>query len=211
VALNLPVAGDGFMAGMTRLAAGRHLALTLGNLTDEPMCVAPATVFVCENPAVVRKAERELGAACPPLVCADGQFTTACLRLLEALAAAGCRIQVHADFDWGGLKIVSRAMQTVGATPWRYDAEAYRQALATGRTTSLSSRSPRRFHEALRSLAAAIREGDRAVHEEAVLDPLLDDLREKAYRAECVNEQVPPPGVTIAHPARFRKPSGTSR
>lgn len=179
VALNLPVAGDGLVAGMTRLAAGRHLALTLGNLTDEPLAFTPATVFVCENPSVVRKAERTLGAACPPLVCADGQFTTACLRLLEALRDHGCQLHVHGDFDWGGLNIVSRAMQTVGAQPWRYDVDSYQQAIASRPTAGLASRRPRNLHPSLRPLAAAIAAAGDGVQEEAVLDLLMGDLQSR--------------------------------
>ncbi|MBI5103497.1 MAG: TIGR02679 family protein [Solirubrobacterales bacterium] len=182
VALNLPVAGGGLVAGMTRLAAGRHLALTLGNLTDEPLAFTPATVFVCENPSVVRKAERGLGAACPPLVCADGQFTTACLRLLEALRDHGCDIRVHGDFDWGGLNIVSRAMQTVGAEPWRYDVDSYRDAITARPTAGLASRRPRNLHGRLLPLAAAIAAAGHGVHEEAVLDLLIEDLREASRR-----------------------------
>jgi uncharacterized protein (TIGR02679 family) len=134
-------------------------------------------VFMCENPTVLSEAERRLGAACPPLVCADGQFTTACLQLLEALVSGGCEIRVHGDFDGGGLHIVSRAMQTIGAEPWRYDVAAYRQAVATVPTTQLSSRAPRELDPQLRELAAAIGADGCAVHEEALLDVLLDDLR----------------------------------
>jgi uncharacterized protein (TIGR02679 family) len=177
VALNLPVRGDGLVAGMTRLAAGRHVSLTLGNLACEPLPMLGCEVFMCENPTVLGEAERRLGAACPPLVCADGQFTTACLRLLEALVSGGCQIFVHGDFDWGGLHIVSRAMQTIGAEPWRYDVAAYRQAVATVPTTRLSSRAPRELDPQLQELAAAIGGDGRAVHEEALLDVLLDDLR----------------------------------
>lgn len=183
VALNLPVRGDGLVAGMTRLAAGRHLSLTLGNLTCEPLPMLGCEVFMCENPTVLSEAERRLGAACPPLVCADGQFTTACLRLLQALASSGCEIRAHGDFDWGGLHIVSRAMQTLGVKPWRYDAAAYREAVAAVPTTRLSSRAPREPDPQLRELAAAIHAHGRAVHEEALLDVLIDDLRAVARNA----------------------------
>ena len=174
--LNLPVSGDGLVAGMTRLAAGRHLSLTLGNLVCEPLTLLASDVFVCENPTVLTETERRLGADAPPLVCADGQFNTACLRLLEALAAAGCRLRVHADFDWGGLSIASRAIQTAGAQPWRYGPEEYREALARVSSAELSTRPAPRLDARLAPLARALRAGGRAIHEEALIEPLLDDL-----------------------------------
>ena len=178
--LNLPVSGDGLVAGMTRLADGRHLSLTLGNLDCEPLSLRAADVFICENPTVLAEAERRLGARAPALVCADGQFNTACLRLLEALAAAGCRLHVHADFDWGGLSIVSRAIQTAGAQPWRYGPEDYREALARVPTAELSPRRAPQLDARLAPLAAALRAGGRAIHEEALINPLLRDLAEAA-------------------------------
>jgi uncharacterized protein (TIGR02679 family) len=175
-ALNLPVAGDGLVAGMTRLATGRHLSLTLGNLTCEPLSLRAADVFICENPTVLAEAERRLGTGAPPLVCADGQFNTACLRLLEALAGAGCRLRVHADFDWGGLSIASRAIQTAGAQPWRYGPGDYREALARVPTAELSTRPAPQLDARLAPLAHALRAGGRAIHEEALIELLLDDL-----------------------------------
>jgi uncharacterized protein (TIGR02679 family) len=178
--LNLPVAGDGLIAGMTRLAAGRHLSLTLGNLECEPLSLRATDVFICENPTVLAETERRLGAGAPALVCADGQFNTACLRLLEALAAAGCRLHVHADFDWGGLSIVSRAIQTTRAQTWRYGPEDYLEALALVETAALSTRPAPRLDARLTPLAQAMRAGGRAVHEESLIEPLLRDLAEPA-------------------------------
>jgi len=189
-ALNLPVTGDGLVAGMTRVAAGRHLSFTLGNLESEPLALRAADVFICENPTVLAEAERVLGAAAPPLVCADGQFNTACLRLLEALRAAGCALHVHADFDWGGLNIVSRAIQTAGAQTWRYDLESYRYALQRVPATSPSSRPAHQLDRRLAPLAAELRAGGRAIHEEALIELLLDDLRRVAS-----TRGTDPPGV----------------
>jgi uncharacterized protein (TIGR02679 family) len=190
--LNLPVAGDGLVAGMTRLAAGRHLSLTLGNLTCEPLSLRAADVFICENPTVLAEAERRLGPRAPALVCADGQFNTACLRLLEALAAAGCWLHVHADFDWGGLSIVSRAIQTAGAQPWRYGPEDYREALARVPTAELSTRLAPQLDARLTPLAQALRAGGRAIHEEALIEPLLRDL---AAPARGVTPSAPAPSL----------------
>ncbi|MCA1683428.1 MAG: TIGR02679 family protein [Actinobacteria bacterium] len=191
-ALNLPVAGDRLIAGMTRLAAGRHLSLTLGNLISEPLSLRAADVFICENPTVLAEAERRLGAAAPALVCADGQFNTACLRLLEALAAAGCRLHVHADFDWGGLSIVSRAIQTAGARPWRYGPEDYHEALAQVPTAELSRRPAPQVDARLAPLAAVLGARGRAIHEEALIEPLLRDLAEPG---RAVGPSAPAPSL----------------
>jgi uncharacterized protein (TIGR02679 family) len=193
-ALNLPATGDGLVAGMTSLAAGRHLSFTLGNLVSEPLALRTADVFICENPTVLAEAERSLGAAAPPLVCTDGQFNTACLRLLEALGAAGCALHVHADFDWGGLNIVSRAIQTAGARPWRYDLESYREALQRVPATSPSSRPAHQLDGRLAPLAAELRAGGRAIHEEALIELLLDDLR----RAASTRDTDPPVGPKVS-------------
>jgi uncharacterized protein (TIGR02679 family) len=192
--LNLPVAGDGLVAGMTRLAAGRHLSLTLGNLACEPLSLRATDVFICENPTVLAEAERRLSARAPALVCADGQFNTACLRLLEALAAAGCRLRVHADFDWGGLSIASRAIQTAGAQPWRYGPEDYREALAWVPTAELSPRPAPQLDARLAPLARALRAGGRAIHEEALIEPLLRDL---AATAPTVAPSAPAPALAV--------------
>jgi uncharacterized protein (TIGR02679 family) len=175
--LNLPTTGGGMIDAMTRVAAGRHLSLTLGNLTAEPLGFLATDVYVCENPSLLAEAERSLGKSCRPLVCADGQFNTACLRLLQALSAAGCRLFLRGDFDWGGLHIVSRAMQAVGGETWRYDVHHYQEAVQELRTTKLSSRRPRRISAPLQTLAEAIADHGRGVHEEALLRGLLSDLR----------------------------------
>jgi Protein of unknown function C-terminus (DUF2399) len=122
-------------------------------------------------------------------LCADGQFSTACLRMLEALAATGCTLYVHADFDSGGLQIASRALQTAGAQPWRYYVQDYREALSRAPTTGLSSRRPRQLDERLVPLAQALADSGRAVHEEAVIELLLEDLDASGALASVANMQ----------------------
>ena len=85
---------------------------------------------------------------------------------------------MHADFDWGGLSIVSRAIQTAGAQPWRYSPEDYRDAVTSVPTTELPQHPPPRLDARLAPLAQALRSGGRAVHEEAVIESLLNDLAE---------------------------------
>ena len=175
-ALNLPVTGGGLVARLSTAAAGHHLSLTLGNLAARELRFLPHDVCVCENPTILAEAERRFGSRAPTLVCTDGQFNTAALRLLEALAGAGCHIRVHADFDWGGLHIASRVIQTAGAVPWRYDALSYEAALRDVASTTLASRRPRDIEPILMPLADAVGTAGRAVHEEALVAELMTDL-----------------------------------
>jgi uncharacterized protein (TIGR02679 family) len=170
------VTGDGLVARLSTAAAGHHLSLTLGNLAAGELRFLRHDVFVCENPTILAEAERRFGSHAPTLVCTDGQFNTAALRLLEALSAAGCHIGVHADFDWGGLHIASRVMQTAGAVPWRYDALSYETALRDVASTTLASRRLRDIEPILMPLAAAVETAGRAVHEEALVAELMTDL-----------------------------------
>ena len=82
-------------------------------------------VFVCENPSVVSAAARELGPQCRPLVCTNGQPTSATHLLLSQLRRAGADLRCHADFDWAGLRIVEQLVREHGAVPWRMTAADY--------------------------------------------------------------------------------------
>ena len=71
--LNLPAAGEGLGEWLTGAARyGTPFQVTLHQLTAHPVKVSCPRIFVCENPAVLRRACAELGAACPPLVCTEG-------------------------------------------------------------------------------------------------------------------------------------------
>ncbi|MBV8218658.1 MAG: DUF2399 domain-containing protein, partial [Solirubrobacterales bacterium] len=72
-ALNLPLIGDGPAAVIARAVRGTHVVLTYGQLSAaELRWPSGVPCFSCENPSVVIAAERELGEACPPLVCTAG-------------------------------------------------------------------------------------------------------------------------------------------
>jgi uncharacterized protein (TIGR02679 family) len=130
---------------------------------------------VCENPAVLRAAEAELGPACPPLICTEGIPSAACHRLAAGLHEAGCTLRWRADFDWTGLRITADAVRRHAARPWRMTAQAYAQALAEGDSVPLKgSPAPSPWEPAL---ADALHTGGRAVMEERLLPGLLADLR----------------------------------
>lgn len=80
------------------------------------------------NPGVVAAAADALGTGCPPIVCAGGIPNGAVLLLLRALAEAGSTIAVHADFDWGGIRIANALVGGLGAGPWRMGTSDYERA-----------------------------------------------------------------------------------
>ena len=72
--LNLPAEGEGLGEWLTGAARyGTPFQVTLHQLVTHPIRVSCPRIFVCENPAVLRRACAELGAACPPLVCTEGR------------------------------------------------------------------------------------------------------------------------------------------
>jgi uncharacterized protein (TIGR02679 family) len=176
--LNLPASPD--------TATGRSLAslnaraepawLTLRQLLDDAPAwsVAGACIHVCENIAVVAEAADRLGAAAAPLVATDGQPSGATVVLLRALRAAGAQLAYHGDFDWGGVHIGNRVIGDLGARPWRFDAAAYRAALAKHAGRDLEGRPAEARWDS--DLAPAMRYHARALDEERLIATLVADL-----------------------------------
>lgn len=177
LAWNLPAVGDGLVDRTLRAhtAAGEPVRLTLRALLRHPpdlAGLAGCTIFVCENPTVVAAAADTLGAAGAPLVCTDGQPSAAVQTLLRQAAGAGAVLAHHGDFDRGGLRIATTVVERFGARPWRMDVASYRAAPAG---PALQARvDPVAWSPGLADTMNARRV---AVHEEQVLDHLLDDLR----------------------------------
>jgi Protein of unknown function C-terminus (DUF2399)/Protein of unknown function N-terminus (DUF3323) len=176
--LNLPAEGDGlgeWLAGAAR--HGTPFQITLHQLAAHPIQVACLRIFVCENPAVLRRACAELGAACPPLVCTEGRPSTAFHRLIAVAIDAGAELWYHGDFDWPGVAIAADLVARYRARPWRMDARDYEAAVkANGVGVDLSGEpGPTPWDPALRE---AMSLGGHAVYEETVADQLLADLRD---------------------------------
>src|SRR5580692_8334709 len=71
--LNLPAAGDGLGEWLTSATAhGTPFYVTLHQLVTLPVTVSAASVYVCENPAVLRRAAGDLGTGAPPMICTEG-------------------------------------------------------------------------------------------------------------------------------------------
>ncbi|MGP3935375.1 TIGR02679 family protein [Nonomuraea sp. KM88] len=171
--LNLSVRGQGPVAGWLAEAAGHGLPyrLTLHQLTRFPVSLDEGTIFVCENPAVLRAAATELGARCAPLICTEGVPSAACHRLLEP---GGHELRWRADFDWTGLRIVERAISRHAAAPWRMSAADYAAGLAESESTPLlGPTAPSPWDAELAPLMAG---RGRTVMEERLIPALLSDL-----------------------------------
>lgn len=134
--------------------------------------LAPAgeIVHACENPQVLQRfaaagVER-------PVACFSGNPAAAGTVLLGR-----ADVRYHGDFDWPGIAIARRVFER-GALPWRFGRDDYSEAverLPAASRLGLSGRAEATpWDEELgRAMAAA----DVVVHEEAIVEVLLGDLR----------------------------------
>lgn len=173
--LGIRARGRAPLARALRAQAGGHVVLTYGQLRSQPVRFDHPVVHVCENPAVVSGAERALGRACPPLVCAGGWPNAAVRLLCERLRAGGARLVYHGDFDWEGLAIASYVGEQLGTQHWRFDAAEYRRAAAQRRDLRPLGDRPARTPAG--EMADALEEVGGILPEELVCDDLVEDLR----------------------------------
>jgi len=166
--------------GATQLAeVGEPHRVTLRSLERFGVAShAPPLVRIVENPSVVAAAADRLGAACPPLVCAEGIPNSAVLLLLRSLTARGAALAVHTDFDWGGVRIANALIAGLGAHPWRLSAADHQ---ATLRRVPLAADAPALAGTPVGAvwdprLRPAMEAAGMALYEEQVLDALLGDL-----------------------------------
>ncbi len=174
--LNIGAEGDTVVCDWLRDAAGFGIPfrLTLHQLATDPVVPAARTIFVCENPAVLRAAAGELRDTGAALVCTEGVPSAACHRLLDDAVRAGARLHWRADFDWAGLRITADAVARHGAQPWRMTAADYTAALGEGESTPLAG--PPAASPWDSGLALAMEASGSAVMEERLLPALLSDL-----------------------------------
>lgn len=175
--LNLPARGDGLGAWLTDAARlGVPFQVTLHQLATLPIEVRIEELFVCENPAVLRRAAEELGPACPPLVCTEGRPSTAFHRLARVVRAGGAVMRYHGDFDWPGVDMADQILRRYAALPWRMGTEDYRRALSQG-IEHIALKGATRATPWEPALADAMKEAGAAAYEESCLEPLLEDLQ----------------------------------
>jgi uncharacterized protein (TIGR02679 family) len=175
--LNLPADGDGLGEWLTSAKTyGTPFYVTLHQLVTMPITVrARQLVHVCENPAVLRRAAGQLGADAQPLICTEGQPSTAFHRLATAIAVTGGKLAYHGDFDWPGIAIAHRIINRHGARPWRFATADYETAIKNNADYVSLAGTPQPTWWAP-TLSAAMTAHGRAVYEESVADDLIADL-----------------------------------
>jgi uncharacterized protein (TIGR02679 family) len=141
-------------------------------------------VWTCENPDVVAAAVDALGVSCPPLICTGGWPSTACLRFVRAIGAAGAELRHHGDFDVERLQILDRLLSVTEGQLWRMAPEDYARCADAGAPVRSDTKSPqppgsslgtaRRAHSPRRASGAC---------EEQTLVELEMDLRAAADSA----------------------------
>jgi len=174
--LNLPAQGHAlgeWLTGAARL--GVPFYVTLQQLMTLPLTVRSGAVYVCENPAVLRRASAELGPGSAPLLCTEGHPSVAFHHLADVVVRCACELWYHGDFDWPGIAIAASVIRRHGARPWRMTTADYSAGIRSDvehvRLAGVPQQTPW-DPELGRVMAAA----GRAVYEETVADPLIDDL-----------------------------------
>ena len=177
--LNLAARGDGLGEWLTDARIrGVPFYVTLQQVVAMPVVpdtAAEPIVRVCENPAVLRRAAADLGLRSMPLICTEGQPSTAFHRLAGAITANGGRLHYHGDFDWPGIAIANSVIRRHNALPWRLSAADYREAVRDD-ADHVKLSGPPRPTPWDPALATEMTAASRAVYEESVADHLIADL-----------------------------------
>lgn len=164
--------GTGRWPAMMRERAGLGLIthLTVHELRRAGDLTRPGeVVHVCENPQVLQRLAT--AGVDRPLACTSGNPAAAGMLLLARTA-----VRYHGDFDWPGIAIARRIIER-GAQPWRLGRADYCDAverLPAGHRLGLTGRPEATPWDP--ELAPAMTAANVAVHEEAIVDVLLDDL-----------------------------------
>lgn len=177
--LNLPAVGRTRLDDWLRGAAddGMPMRITLHQLVAYHLEARPSHVWICENPAVIRAAAGRYGACCAPMVCSEGQPSTAFDTLIDALARHGCEFAYHGDFDWPGLRIANAIRSRHGTAMWRMSCADYRAALDRVDISELPELTGAQTTAPWDSeLTVVMDDVQRAVFEESVIDTLLEDV-----------------------------------
>ncbi|SEG85267.1 TIGR02679 family protein [Actinacidiphila yanglinensis] len=180
--LNPP--GDDPWSTMMRSRSQMHLVthLTmheLGAASAATLVPPDASVHGCENPQVLQATARQRIPT--TLICPSGNPAGAGWELLGRLRRDGARLSYHGDFDWPGLAIAARIF-ALGAAPWRMGSSDYRDALTSIRGDhALGLSGPPTPSHWDPALATSMTRAGVAIHEEALLPLLLNDLYTAAH------------------------------
>ncbi|GAA2510996.1 TIGR02679 family protein [Winogradskya humida] len=163
-----------------RADLGAETHLTLREIRRlAPLHLPPQTIYVCENPRIIEAAlDNGIDA---PMVCTMGNPTTVTLALLDAITTSeGVQLAYHGDFDWPGLTIANRILTRYPAHPWQFTAPHYRAAVEQA-ASNRTPRQPLTGRPAASpwdpALAEAMTDLSISIHEEALIESLLPDLK----------------------------------
>lgn len=168
----LRAAGDGSVARRLEVAAsaGDPVHVTEWDLRRIAGWHPEPRVLVCENPRTLEFLA-EQGVLGWSVVCTSGEPNLVADTVLGALA--GASVFIHGDFDWPGIAIVNRAVRRHGVRPLAMGVADYLSGVvASAPLLSGAPEEPSWDGE----LGAAMRRRGRVLHEESVLDGLLQRM-----------------------------------
>lgn len=164
--LRPPAAGARETSLCAAAEVGDPVHITPWSLHRLEPAVGPGPVLVVENPSVLEAFAVRHGGRFP-VVCTAGWPAQIAVDLLHRL---GAPLRYHGDFDWRGVEICSWLQAQVGVVPWRMTEQDYRAATGGGPLEGRPAPTP---WEPL--LADTMAERGVAVHEEQVIESLLDE------------------------------------
>ena len=187
---SLPAVGASALDEQIRAASAGALPLhvSLMALQRHPVSVPRGVpVLVVENPRLVEAAaEHNLTSS---VVSSNGNPSTAVTTLLRQLQRSGASIWYHGDFDAPGIAICRR-MHEMGCTPWMMDSTDYEDAIRLAERTDVRLEVDSKdcgttpWDPALQAVFESRR---LVIHEELVLDGVLDDFSRMEARFRSVH------------------------
>lgn len=179
---SLPAVGVSALDDQTRSASvgGLPLHMSLFALQRYPVTVPQQTpILVVENPRLVEAAAERRLPGC--VISSNGNPSTAVTTLLRQLRESGALIWYHGDFDSWGIESCHRMHQS-GATPWMMGAADYEEAIDLAEQADIRLERDSRDCGATPwdpELRTSFRRHKRVIHEEFVLDSVLDRFGEQ--------------------------------
>ncbi len=126
------------------------------------------SVLVCENPRILEAIADAVPEPAFGVVCTMGRANLVVREVLTRLGHAGALLRYHGDFDWAGLSLANECVAEFGAVPWLMTVDDYTSGQGS---VALLGGPVEASWDA--EVAPAMRALGLAVHEEAVLDRLL--------------------------------------
>ncbi|GAA6527979.1 TIGR02679 family protein [Intrasporangium sp. DVR] len=129
------------------------------------------SVLICENPRTLEAIADAVSEPSFGAVCTMGRANLVVVEVLTRLRRAGAVLRYHGDFDWAGLTLANECVARFGALPWLMTVDDY--TTGPGSVALLGSPVEAAWDP---ELAPAMRARGLAVHEEAVLDRLIQHI-----------------------------------